>query len=111
MLKKDLIDKFKLSLKKELKEIKILSEKTELNRAPVILDQQSVGRFSRMDAIQQQNMNIASETNRKKRIIHIEATLKRIHENDFGFCISCGLEISVKRLEIDPTVLKCIECA
>ena len=95
MLKKDLIDKFKLSLKEELKEIKILSEKTELNRAPVILDQQSVGRMSRMDAIQQQNMNIASETNRKKRIIQIEATLKRIHENDFGFCISCGLEILI----------------
>ena len=111
MFKKGLIDKYKLSLKEELKEIKILSEKTELNRAPVILDQQSVGRLSRMDAIQQQNMNIASETNRKKRIIRIEATLKRIDENDFGFCTSCGLEISVKRLEIDPTVLKCIECA
>ena len=104
------IKKFKDLLNKEKDELKILSLKTKDSRAPVILDQQSVGRLSRMDAIQQQNMNLATETNRNNKISQIENTLKRIELGTFGICISCGEEISEKRLLIDPTVLKCIDC-
>jgi len=104
------IKKFKDLLNKEKDELKILSLKTKDSRAPVILDQQSIGRLSRMDAIQQQNMNLATETNRNNKISQIENTLKRIELGTFGICISCGEEISKKRLLIDPTVLKCIDC-
>ena len=104
------IKKFKDLLNKEKDELKILSLKTKDSRAPVILDQQSIGRLSRMDAIQQQNMNLATETNRNNKISQIENTLKRIELGTFGICISCGEEISEKRLLIDPTVLKCIDC-
>ena len=104
------IKKFKDLLFKEKDELKMLSLKTKDSRAPVILDQQSVGRLSRMDAIQQQNMNLATETNRNNKISQIENTLKRIELGTFGICISCGEEISEKRLLIDPTVLKCIDC-
>ncbi len=104
------IKKFKDLLIKERDELKMLSLKTKDSRAPVILDQQSVGRLSRMDAIQQQNMNLATETNRNNKISQIENTLKRIELGTFGICISCGEEISEKRLLIDPTVLKCIDC-
>ena len=104
------IKKFRDLLIKEKDELKMLSLKTKDSRAPVILDQQSVGRLSRMDAIQQQNMNLATETNRNKKISQIENTLKRIELGTFGICISCGEEISEKRLLIDPTVLKCIDC-
>ena len=104
------IKKFRDLLIKEKDELKMLSLKTKDSRAPVILDQQSVGRLSRMDAIQQQNMNLATETNRNNKISQIENTLKRIELGTFGICISCGEEISEKRLLIDPTVLKCIEC-
>ena len=104
------IKKFKDLLIKEKDELKMLSLKTKDSRAPVILDQQSVGRLSRMDAIQQQNMNLATETNRNNKISQIENTLKRIELGTFGICISCGEEISEKRLLIDPTVLKCIGC-
>ena len=104
------IKKFKDLLIKEKDELKMLSLKTKDSRAPVILDQQSVGRLSRMDAIQQQNMNLATETNRNNKISQIENTLKRIELGTFGICISCGEKISEKRLLIDPTVLKCIDC-
>ena len=78
MVSKLSIDQFKKLLKDEMSELLILSKKTEGDRAPVILDQQSVGRLSRMDAIQQQNMSIATEKNRKERIVKIENALKRI---------------------------------
>ena len=105
------IEKFKTSLIKEMKELLKLSKKTEKDRAPVLLDQQSIGRLSRMDAIQQQNMSLATEVKRKLRISKIENTLKRIDKGGFGFCVLCGEEIIKKRLLIDPTVLKCTSCA
>jgi len=110
MVSKLSIKQFKKLLEEEMSELVSLSKKTERDRAPVILDQQSVGRLSRMDAIQQQNMSIATEKNRKERIVKIENALKRIENGDFGFCVVCGEEIFAKRLLIDPTFLKCIEC-
>ena len=61
----------------------------------MILDQQNVGRLSRMDAIQQ-NLRLATETNRHKKIPHIENTLKRIEISTFSICFSCNEEISEK---------------
>ena len=81
------IKKFRNMLVNEKDELVELSKKTKEFRAPVTLDQQSVGRLSRMDAIQQQNMSLATETNRKQRILKIENTLKRIDHNIFGICI------------------------
>ena len=104
------IKKFRNMLVNEKEELMELSKKTKEFRAPVILDQQSVGRLSRMDAIQQQNMSLATDTNRKQRISKIENTLKRIDQDIFGICINCNEFISEKRLLIDPTVLKCIDC-
>ncbi|MFK4132286.1 TraR/DksA family transcriptional regulator [Pseudomonas luteola] len=32
------------------------------------------------------------------------------HFDDFGYCESCGVEIEVKRLNINPAITKCISC-
>ena len=48
-----------------------------------------------MDAIQQ-NLSLASDTNRYKKIPQIEYTLKRIEISTFSICISCNEEISEK---------------
>ncbi len=80
-------------------------------RAPVELDQQSVGRLSRMDAMQQQEMAQAEARRRKNDIIRIDAALKRIDEGEYGWCASCGEPIAPKRLEIDPMAHLCIGCA
>lgn len=80
-------------------------------RKPVELDQQSVGRLSRMDAMQQQAMADAEARRRKSDIARIDAALKRIEEDEFGWCLTCGEEIVVKRLEIDPMATQCISCA
>ena len=98
-------------LKQEMKELINLSTNTKSDRDPVELDQQSMGRLSRMDAIQQQNMSLATEANRKKRIVQIYSALKRIEKGDFGYCNFCGEEIPKKRLLIDPTVLRCVICS
>ncbi|CAM3939423.1 TraR/DksA C4-type zinc finger protein [Vreelandella rituensis] len=81
------------------------------SRATVMLDQQSVGRLSRMDALQGQAMAKAGEDRRQMMIWRIDAALARLERKTFGECSECGEWIAAKRLEWDPTVLKCINCA
>lgn len=84
---------------------------TAADRDPVALDQESVGRLSRIDAMQVQAMALAQERRRKSERAAIAAALKRIEEGEFGYCIECGDEISEARLRNSPTVVKCLECA
>ena len=48
-------------IRAEMTQLKVLSETAKESRAPVTYDQQSVGRLSRMDAMQQQSMELATE--------------------------------------------------
>jgi len=77
----------------------------------VALDQQSVGRLSRMDALQQQAMAKATQTRRGQQLSRIDAAFARIQDGEYGYCTNCGDDIPLKRLELDPTVPTCISCA
>lgn len=87
------------------------STATADNRTPVQLDQQSVGRLSRMDALQVQAMSQAEEGRRQLRLRLIDAALKRIDEGEYGYCVSCGDDIPEKRLAFDPAAARCVDCA
>ncbi len=80
-------------------------------RKPVQLDQTSVGRLSRMDAIQGQAMALAAEQNRAATLTRIEAALARIADGSYGWCLGCGEPIAPKRLALDPSLPTCIACA
>ncbi|QPL45406.1 TraR/DksA family transcriptional regulator [Halomonas sp. A40-4] len=80
-------------------------------RDTVTLDQTSVGRLSRMDALQGQAMAKAEEQRRQQNVTRIAGSLQRLEQGVFGECIKCGEWINIKRLESDPLVLKCIGCA
>ncbi|WP_428525643.1 TraR/DksA family transcriptional regulator [Roseibium sp.] len=92
-------------------ELESFSEISEDARATVMLDQQAVGRLSRMDALQGQAMAQASERQRRADIQRIEAALKRLDEGEYGYCVDCGEDIAAKRLEVDPAAAFCIRCA
>lgn len=87
------------------------SSRSQSQRATVELDQTTTGRLSRMDALQGQAMAQASERRRAIRMQQIPQALKRIDEGVYGECIECGEWIAKARLELDPTALKCIDCA
>jgi DnaK suppressor protein len=89
-----------------------MSEDAAELRAPVDLDQQSVGRLSRiMDSLQVQAMALATEERRRQQIARIDAALIRLDEGTYGECVICGEPIAPKRLELDPAVPTCISCA
>lgn len=97
-----------LALRQET--LEVLKKGNEATKT-VELDQAMMGRLSRMDAMQQQEMALASKHRREKRILQIDQALKRMEEGEFGYCLSCGEEIAFKRLDLNPVVLTCINCA
>ena len=97
-----------LKLKAELEEAVASGEESA---AVVELDQSKVGRLSRMDAMQAQAMAQASGQRRVAMLRDIDAALRRIDDGTYGLCIDCEESINPKRLEFDPTVLRCVDCA
>lgn len=77
---------------------------------PVLLDQQAVGRVSRIDAIQQQQMAKAGQQQTEQQLIAVKAALRRMDDDDYGFCEACGQIIVLARLEIKPEAQYCIGC-
>ncbi|WP_138424040.1 TraR/DksA family transcriptional regulator [Maritimibacter alexandrii] len=77
----------------------------------VTLDQQSVGRLSRMDALQGQAMARATAARREAQRSRIAAAFARMEDGEYGYCTECGEEIAKGRLDFDPAVPTCISCA
>jgi len=77
---------------------------------PVELDQARVGRLSRMDALQGQQMLQEVARRRQAKLQGIEGALRRIESGDYGDCFICGKVIDPRRLAVDPTNTRCIGC-
>jgi DnaK suppressor protein len=84
---------------------------SEADRAPVALEQDSVGRLSRIDAMQLQAMAVAQQRRRQAERVAIDAALGRIDAGEFGCCVRCGEEIASARLQHNPAASTCIQCA
>ena len=100
----------KAALDAEREEILAASAAAAQDRKPVELDQQSVGRLSRMDALQIQAMAQAQEARRQGRLVAIKAAFKRIEDGEYGYCAECGDDIPAKRLALDPVAARCVDC-
>ncbi|MCP4073367.1 MAG: TraR/DksA family transcriptional regulator [Hyphomicrobiales bacterium] len=105
------IDKAKERLNAKRTELMELSQISSEARSTVELDQQSVGRLSRMDAMQQQAMAEAMERTRQKDLVRINQAELRLSDGDYGYCIECDSEIPDGRLAIDPMAERCVKCA
>lgn len=102
---------YRSKLQAEVSELRDLSTVSKEGRAPVALDQQSIGRLSRMDAMQQQSMDIAREERRQARLAVLVAALGRLDEDEYGYCLRCGEDIPAARLDVDLAVTLCVDCA
>ncbi len=97
-----------LKMKSNLQKQEKISKDTE---KPVELDQTKVGRISRMDAMQAQQMALDASRRRKLQLVKIESAFKRINSGEYGYCLGCDEDIALRRLMVDPTNIYCIECA
>lgn len=96
-----------LILREELQKQEQLSKS---QKKTVELDQTRMGRLSRMDAMQLQQMALEDARRREQQLVKIEGALRRIEADEYGECYICGEDIDPRRLNIDPTHTRCIEC-
>ena len=92
-------------------ELEALAGEHEHDSDVVELDQTTQGRLSRMDAMRVQAMAQEVARRREMERKRIAAALKRVEDNNYGYCVSCDEEIQPKRLDFDPSVPNCINCA
>ncbi|KAG1385229.1 TraR/DksA C4-type zinc finger protein [Achromobacter xylosoxidans] len=76
----------------------------------VHLDQSSVGRLTRMDAMQQQAMALDFRERLATRRRRVAAALQRVENGTFGLCCRCGEDIDPARLNADAATVFCQEC-
>lgn len=100
---KQIIDEQIQSVGEEIKEL------TELTK-PVSLDA-SIGRLSRMDAINNKAINEMALRDKKQILNKLERAKERGEEGKLGKCQKCGGEIPFGRLKIMPYTTRCVKCA
>lgn len=77
---------------------------------PVTLDQQSVGRVSRIDAIQQQQVAAEGQRSAELRLSRAHAALKAMDAGEYGECRACDEPIGYRRLRARPESMLCLRC-
>ncbi|WP_171179645.1 TraR/DksA family transcriptional regulator [Ruegeria sp. HKCCA4633] len=102
---------FETKIRERLAELEQLSASALKAQAVVELDQQAIGRLSRMDALQNQAMAKAQQANRDIEKSRLQAALVRIEEEEYGYCEDCSDRIPDGRLSLDLAASKCVSCA
>jgi DnaK suppressor protein len=106
----DQIDQLAQLIKNQLHEFSSRIDNLHEQAEPVVLDQQSIGRVSRIDAITQQQMAKAGERQAIEKIKQLQSAQLKIQDDDYGWCDGCGEVIGFPRLSIQPEVIKCLHC-
>ena len=93
-----------------LREIDAAMAQADVAADTVMLDQSSVGRLTRMDAIQQQAMAAGMRERLESQRAGLKAALDRIAASSYGLCCECAAEIDEERLGSDPAAVFCADC-
>ena len=76
---------------------------------PVQLDT-AIGRVSRMDAMQQQQMAKANRESHQRRLRLVRAAMTRLEQGFYGDCQRCEEPIAYRRLKARPESPFCVRC-
>ena len=101
---------FRQKLESMLLEIDDYLSKTKDSAAAVEPDK-GLGRLSRMEAMQDQQMVLELRRRKKRQLLEVKNAISRIEQNLFGKCVFCGKKISSERLNVFPEVQSCVNCA
>ncbi|MFO8087217.1 MAG: TraR/DksA C4-type zinc finger protein [Bacteroidales bacterium] len=97
-------------LTQEQQKVATYIEELEEQTQPISPDS-SIGRLSRMDAINNKSVSEAALRKAKEKLLKIKHTLETADDPDFGNCRNCGEPIPVGRLVVMPGSSLCVKCA
>ncbi|NNF33281.1 MAG: TraR/DksA family transcriptional regulator [Saprospiraceae bacterium] len=104
----------KEALKKKITELINKSEEEIVDledmSAPVS-PENSIGRVSRMDAINNKSVVEAALRNKKEKLSKLKVALSKIDTPGFGLCAMCKHPIREGRLIFMPESSRCVRCA
>lgn len=103
------LEEFSKLVTEQLAEVKASLELASDDAKPVDLGL-SIGRLSRVDALQQQHMAVARRRDLETRRSQLRAALARIEAGSFGECLSCEEPIGLGRLRARPESTLCRDC-
>ncbi len=69
-----------------------------------------IGRLTRMDAIQQQQMTKANRRSYETKLRQVRAALGLLGKDEYGFCRLCEEPIGYPRLKARPEAPFCLSC-
>lgn len=98
----ELLLKRKSELEESLETLKDAAKPVDLN--------DPIGRLSRMDAMQQQQMALNSKNQMELALKLVDQALVRLQNEEYGICLSCEEDISEKRLKARPETPFCTKC-
>jgi DnaK suppressor protein len=111
------IERLRSALETHRDELEALLKNGAGAAEPVTLDQQSVGRVSRIDAIQQQQIARAQQQIARagqqqaaQTLGRVDLALKRIAGGEYGYCLQCGEPVGYARLGAQPFATLCLDC-
>ena len=77
---------------------------------PVELDQAAVGRLSRADAMQNQQLSVHLHDREQARHAQLVDALRRMDDGTYGTCGGCAMVIPFGRLLVFPEARTCAVC-
>ncbi|MBD3830193.1 MAG: TraR/DksA C4-type zinc finger protein [Arcobacter sp.] len=104
-IKKELFDIIEKQIIDLELNIKLLKDKIK----PISPDV-SLGRLTRQEARQEQELNKKLLENANLRLKKLQYSKGRVFSKTFGYCDICDEEINIERLKIMPECTICIEC-
>jgi DnaK suppressor protein len=109
-MEKEKIDRFKLILERLAGEMKASLSSGRDGAAVVSLDE-SIGRLSRAEALQSQEVSLSLRASVRLRLEMVRRALAAIESGNYGACAGCGNPIPEARLEALPETPLCVECS
>ena len=103
-------DKYFRLLQDSLSEVEGYLKSSE-DAAAAVAPDKGLGRLSRMEAMQDQQLVLEMRRRKKRQLVEIRSALDRLQNGGFGYCILCQKEIGVDRLEAFPEVPTCVSCS
>ena len=101
---------FRELLEAKAKEAKDYLESSKDSAGVVELDT-SIGRLSRMDAMQDQQMALELRRRKENQLLRIQGAMDRMSQGTYGLCLSCKEPIADDRLEFAPDAVVCVKCS
>ncbi|WP_424963989.1 TraR/DksA family transcriptional regulator [Ekhidna sp.] len=104
------VDEIRKKIEEEISKTILLINDYKEQSKPVSLDN-SIGRISRMDAINNKSITESALRQAEGKLARLSQALDNIDKPGFGLCIKCKQPIPIGRILLMPESNKCVNCA